>query len=151
MFDNNDFPNGSAQCAISHETLILLRWLIEYHSEDLKNIIHKALHTGLKNALVETHAVMPEDSQESVVDFFHLLEFLLMQTSDEHSLSQASTNNLQPTIDQIDSMICDTTTVQSSIECATTALKDHPERSARELLFKELLKRWIPHKQQPLN
>lgn len=154
MFDNNDLPNNSAQFAISHETLALLRWLIEYHAEELKSIIEKALQKGL-------HEALPDDAQfamhniqenhESIIDFFNLLELLLLEASDEFAIKKARENNLQPTIDQIDSTICDTITVQSSIERAATKLKDHPESSARELLFKELLKRWTPHKQQLLN
>jgi len=154
MFDNNDLPNGSAQFAISHETLTLLRWLIEYHAEELKSLIEKALKSGLHDVLLsDTQPSMPnmENTHESIADFFSLLELLLMEVADEHAIKKARESNLQPTIDQIDSTICDTMTVQSSVERAATELQDNPESSARELLFKELLKRWIPHNQQPLN
>lgn len=152
MFDKNDLPNGNAQFTISHETLILLRWLVEYHADELKALIDKALRSGLHETFSDNTELVPiQDSHESIIDFFNLLELLLMESTDEHAIQKAQESNLQPTIDQIDSTLCDTMTVQSSIERAATTLKDHPESNARELLFKELLKRWTPHKQQLLN
>ena len=51
-----------------------------------------------------------------------------------------------PTIDHIDSTICDDATVRSSVEKATAKSEQHPKANAQELLFKELLKRWKPSK-----
>lgn len=153
MFDNNDLPNNSSQFAISHEVLALLRWLVEHHAEELKNVTKTSLQKGLHDTLFDKESTPPtiEDTQESIVNFFSLLEFILMEASEEHTSQKAKEQKLQPTIDQIDSNFCDTNTVQNSIECVTTGTKEKSDENTRDLLFKEILKRWNPHTQQTLN
>ena len=154
MFDNKDLPNIGAQFAISHEALALLRWLVEHHADELKILVKRELHTGLHERIFEdTKSAAPTttEMQANVVDFFSLMELLLLEAADEYTEQKVRKNKLQPTVDQIDSTLCDTMTVQSSIEHATTKLEDHSESSARELLFKEILKRWTPHKRYLVN
>ena len=58
---------------------------------------------------------------------------------------------LMPSLDQIDSMACDTATVRSSLQKATSKLRINPEANPQDLLFKEILKQWKPQKKAKLN
>lgn len=92
-----------------------------------------------------------EEMQDSIVDFFSLLEGLLMETINEQAMLKAHEKNLVPALEHIDSTICDTATVRSSLEKATTKMTKNPEANAQQLLFEELLKRWKPNKKATMN
>lgn len=139
---------NNAQFVLSYELLALLRWLVDHDAEKLKKIIGKAFKAGLETSL---HAIdQTEDPdvlselQHSITDFLHLLETLLLETASEHVKEKARQQKLLPAIDQIDINQCDNSTVRSSLEKTTSTLADNPNANAKELLFKELLKRWKP-------
>lgn len=151
-FNNNN--NSAQQFVISYELLCLLRWLLEHDIEKLKKMVSKALATGLKEDIkqfeqfgdVNTDPAMIEEIQHSIIEFFSMLETLLLESMKEQAVQKAVEKNLMPTIDHIDSTICDDATVRSSVEKATAKSEQHPKANAQELLFKELLKRWKPSK-----
>jgi hypothetical protein len=89
---------------------------------------------------------MIEEIQHSIIEFFSMLETLLLESMKEQAVQKAVEKNLMPTIDHIDSTICDDATVRSSVEKATAKSELQPKANAQELLFKELLKRWKPSK-----
>src|SRR3972149_2629664 len=70
------------------------------------------------------------------------LKKLITKAINEQAVKKAVEKNLMPAIDQIDSTICDDATVRFSIEKAATKIDHNPMENPKELLFKELLKRW---------
>jgi len=144
---NSLTETNSTQVLLSYELLCLLQWLATHQTDKLKKMISKALINVLDNELQKKDTIsqfgLAEDVQEGIVDFFTILESLLLEASEEHSVKKALENNLMPAIGQIDSSVCDDATVRSSIEGATSQINTTDE-NPKELLFKELLKRWKP-------
>jgi hypothetical protein len=154
--NNNDFSNENTQFVLSYELLCLLRWLVEHDAEKLKKIIAKSYSAGLKydieamrEGLNEEQTM--EDIQHGIVDFFDLMEILLQEVVSEKAVHQAVQKNLMPTLDQIDTAICDDATVRSTIEKATVKIEHNPGENPKEVLFKELLKQWKPNDKNVLN
>ena len=94
---------------------------------------------------------MLEDIQAIIIDFFELCETLIAEVEHEQSVKKVSAKNLMPTIDQIDSQQCDDDTLRSSIDSITMELDQTPQKSAREVLYKEILKQWKPNKKAAIN
>ena len=144
---NSLTETNSTRVLLSYELLCLLQWLATHKTDKLKKMISKALVDGLDHELQKKDTIsqfgLTEDVQEGIVDFFTILESLLLEASEEHSAKKALENNLMPAIGQIDSSVCDDATVRSSIEGATSQMNNTDE-NPKELLFKELLKRWKP-------
>lgn len=141
------------QFTISVELLRLMQWIIEHDQEGLKRLINRALSQGLHR-----HMETPQDATEtsdaahhSIIDFFLLMEALLIETANEQAVKSALQQNLVPSINRIDTAECDTHTVQFSLQKATNKLKTNPDESPRELLLKELIKNWKPNKKQVVN
>lgn len=141
------------QFVISYELLYLLQWIVEHGSQELKQLVGKALAAGLRERMhMDAEMHITEEMQEySIVDFFSLLESLLIETINEQAMLKAHEKNLLPALDHIDSTVCDTATVRSSLEKATTKMNKHPDANAQQLLFEELLKRWKPNKKATMN
>ena len=144
------------QFVLSYELICLLQWLMEHDAGKLKTIITKALSSGLKNQIQKESTLVEnptdlEDIQESIIDFFGMLEALLLESINELAVKKALEKNLLPSIDKIDSTICDNATVQFSVEKATSDIDRNPQENPKELLFKELLRRWKPNKKNVLN
>lgn len=150
----NKNGNSAQQFVISYELLCLLRWLLEHDVEKLKKMVSKALASGLKDDIrqfeqlgdVNADPAMIEEVQHSIVEFFSMLEILLLESIKEQAVQRAMEKNLMQTIDHIDSTVCSDDTVRSSMEKATAKSDMHPKENVHELLFKELLKRWKPSK-----
>ena len=152
MFDNNDLPSSGVQFTISHEVITFLRWLTENHPEALKELSKRAIHDGLLNQLHNEKSNIEEDeTHASILDFFGVIELVMQESVEEYAVNQAQKIQLQNTIDHIDGTFCDNTTVKTSIEQVTTTHASNSEKSAKELLFKEILKQWRPHNSQLLN
>ena len=143
------------QCELSYELLYLLKWLVENESATLKTIISRAIRNGLRDELSNSNALMnnisSEAVQNSIVDFLDLLDALLHESISEGSMKKAMEQNLMPSINKIDSNICDKATVRFSLDKATDHLEHYPQANAKELLFKEILKRWKPNKKKMQN
>jgi uncharacterized membrane-anchored protein YjiN (DUF445 family) len=146
--------NNTNQFVISYELLCLLRWILENDVEKMKKIVSKALTSGLKEDIkqfeqlgdVNADPVLIEEIQHSIIEFFSMLEALLIESIKEQAMRTAVEKNLMPTVDHIDSAICDDATVRSSLEKATARSELYPKENAQDLLFKELLRRWKPSK-----
>ncbi len=136
------------QFVLSYELLVLLRWLIDNDENKIKKIIGNALKSGLQEELqlLDNTENLSELSelQHSITDFLGVMEALLLETSSEHIKEKARQQKLLPSLDQIDTTLCDDTTVRFSVEKATAELAENPSANAKELLYKELLKRWQP-------
>jgi hypothetical protein len=147
---NNDSfsQDTNAQFVLSYELLHLLQWLGKHDADKLKKIITKAIAHGLHDEIQKidklSEANLLQDMHHSMIDFFALLDELLFNAINEHVEQKAREKNLLPTIDHIDSTMCDNETVRSSIEKTTKKLDHHPNTNPKEQLFKELLKKWKP-------
>ena len=153
--NNDSFNNNNPhQFVISYELLCLLRWLLEHDVERIKKLVAKGLATGLKDDIkqfeqlgdVNADPAMIEEVQYSIIEFFSMLETLLVEVMKEQAVQRAVEKNLMTTVDHIDSTLCDDATVRSSVEKATAKSEMYPKENAQDLLFKELLKRWKPSK-----
>lgn len=147
-------PDTDGQFVLSYELICLLQWLMDHDAEKLKKIVSSALSSGLQKDLQlhkERQDGSLEEIQESIIDFFGMFEALLSESLNELALKKAMEKNLFPTIDQIDSTVCDNATVQFSVEKATSNIERNPEENPKDLLFKELLRRWKPDKKSVLN
>jgi hypothetical protein len=139
---------NNTQFVLSYELLALLRWLVDHDSDKFKKIIGKALRSGLQETLHKLDhtedADVLNDIQHSITEFLHMLETILLESIRDQVKEKARQQKLLPTVDQIDTNQCDDSTVHSSLEKATSSLMENPDANAKELLFKELLKRWKP-------
>ncbi|MCX5922117.1 MAG: hypothetical protein NTX86_02210 [Candidatus Dependentiae bacterium] len=153
---NNEFSNDNTQFVLSYELLSLLRWLAEHDAEKLKKLITKALANGLQEDVNRARKNRDEEQvleeiQHGMLDFFNLLEILLAEAMDEQTMHKAMQKNLMPAIDQIDATICDDATVRTSIERATAKIEHNSKENPKDILFKELLKRWKPVNKNAFN
>jgi len=148
----NHEENNNAQLTISHELLFLLQWLIAHEEKKIKQIIKKAFKSGLQNKLdhfskKNNHKkeTSSEDLTYIVNDFFNLLEHSLLDAMTSTLTNNHNHHQMIPALDKIDSTVCDSTVVQSSLEKASTEFAKHPEKNnAHQILFHELLKNWKP-------
>ena len=141
---------------ISYELICLLKWLVEKDKEKLKHVVSKALSSGLKHTIKQKKSLdqeeyILEDIQDTILDFFGTLESIILESLSEQTIKKAIENNLMPTIDKIDSTVCDDATVRFSIEKATSKIEQNPQENAHDRLYEELLKRWKPNKKNILN
>lgn len=145
---DNGSPRNNAQFVLSYELLALLRWLVDQHEETLKNIVGHALSAGLHEELQKIErtedATYLHEIQHSITDFLTTLEALLIEQVSERIRQKAQYTDLAPALEKIDSTVCDQAIVDVSIEEATSKLEMNPKANPKELLFKELLRRWKP-------
>lgn len=153
--NNKDSFSSNGHFALSYELLCLMQWLLEHEQEKLKKIIVKSLDSGLREELKRIDETMitqtadphiSEEMQYAVVEFFGLLENLLSESLNEQAVKKAFERNMMPAIEQIDTTLCDNATVKDSIEKATKKIEMSPSENPKELLCKELIKRWRPLK-----
>lgn len=153
--NNDSFSHDtSAQFALSYELLHLLEWLNTKDVTRLKKIIDKAISEGLHDKIQRSHAAENNSVQamhHHMIDFFDLLDELLLTSINEHIQKKARQKNLFSTLDHIDSNICDTETMRSSIEKTTQQLDHFPQENPQEQLYKELLKSWKPINKNHIN
>ncbi len=157
MVKNDSFEQAyesDTQFVLSYELVCLLRWLVEHNSPQLKGIIKKALNGGLKkdikglDSFNNTNSL--EDIQHSIVDFFGLMEGILLETIHEQAVQKTIEKNLMPAIEHIDGQQCDDMVIRTSIEKVASKLDNASQEHAQELLFKEILRRWKPSKKKKL-
>src|SRR3990167_9423866 len=112
---------SNSQFVLSYELLALLQWLVDHNDNEdvIKKMIGKALKSGLQeelNLINQTEDVdMLNEMQHSISEFLHMLEVLLAEASKEHAIERARQQKLLPAIDQIDTSLCDDTTVRFSM------------------------------------
>ena len=150
-FSGHDETN---QVVLSHELLNLLQWMVTNEAPRFKKMIKKALSTGLRNKIYHpefTDNHNQKDVQYGIIEFFSLLESLMLEAVNEQTIQAALEKNLMPAIDQIDGTICDDETVRTSVVRTTSMLENHPNKNPQEALFKELLKQWQPSKKKIFN
>lgn len=146
----NKINTESTQLTVSYELLLLLNWIIIHEKNRFKKIIHKSLKTGLLAELAKTHRndishdALINRLQGNVADFFNLLELLLHDAVSESLEQTALQKQLIETIDHIDGTMCDTETIRTSMHTISSTLNNTSGIKAKELLLKEVLKKWKP-------
>ena len=146
QFDDNQF-------VISIELLKIIGWLLEHKQESIKALMAEAL-TDLSTANVNNENNTEHNAdhlQETIIDFFALLETLMSEISQEEEVKKIVQKNLIPAIDHIDASECDKVTVALSVDKATSVCAKSATKSAQDVMFKELLKRWKPQKKHFVN
>lgn len=160
MVNNDSFAQShenDTQFMLSYELVCLLRWLMEHNEPQLKNLIKKALASGLKkeiksiDSLHQAHQNSLEEIQMSIIDFFGLLEAILLETMHEQAVQATIEKNLMPAIEHIDARECDTAIINHSIERVVSKIDNASSEHAQEMLFQEILRRWKPNKKKTLN
>lgn len=130
MYDN--------QLLVSFELICLLKWMLENEDEKLSKIIKKAMESGLQEEINKKAFMSKEEMlfsiQPVLFDFFDMLECMLAESIGQNAIRKVIEKNLMPSIDHIDSSVCDNETVRFCIE--KTALKLDREEE------KELLKNY---------
>lgn len=144
------------QLELSYELLYLLAWLCQYEVPALKKIITRAVKHGLKHEYFDIDpAIMDAESQNniqmSIVDFFAVLEGLLMEAISDENINNVTQADLRPMVEKIDTAACDSETVMHTLEKTTAKMANKPESNPQEILMKELLRRWKPQKKSAMN
>ncbi|KKP25005.1 MAG: hypothetical protein UR12_C0051G0002 [candidate division TM6 bacterium GW2011_GWF2_30_66] len=176
--DDNGYEN---QLLVSFELICLIKWILENEDEKMKKIIVRALNSGLQEELNKKTVLSKEeildDIQSVLFDFFDMMEGLLTESISEQAVKRVIEKNLMPSIDKIDSSICDDETVRFSIEKTAsklennyvnadnncrldgTLIENYPatkkeitsKEKAKKILMSELLKHWKPKGKSVLN
>ena len=145
---HDPFDNDTHQFVVSFQLLQLLRWLFEHEHEALKKLVGRSLKNGLDEELFYPAARCESDEelQHNIVEFFSLLESLLYEQQHEDEAKKLKRRVQIPAISHIDTTACDDTLVEMSIEKAASMLETNPYEDPKEVLCRELLKRWKPGK-----
>ena len=137
---------------VSYELLQILQWFLEHEQESLKELLASAMSNGLQHEIdramrIKNVANDVQPLKSSIIDFFSLVETLVYEIKHEQDTQQATQRALIPMIDKIDQTYCaDQSAVKISIAKATAAAKNKTGKSPKDVLCKELLKRWKPSK-----
>lgn len=158
MENKNNFTadsNSTDKLIISYELLQLMEWFVENEGEALKKIISRSLKRGLDEQLKHSKNLKdlytPEEMQNNIIDFLGLLEYLLVEITNEQEVNNILQKNMMPAIDHVDTANCDSNILKSSIAVASSKIQRNPKGNVQELFLKELLKRWKPVKNGCLN
>ena len=147
----NEGPFDRYQFVISSELLQLLEWLIDHEQENLKKLIKRAVQQDFityKNGHVQNRS---DDLQQSIIDFFILVDMLLHDALHEDEAQDALQRALIPALNHLDKNMYDSQSVETSIAKARAAATDPRGKDPKEILFKELLRRWKPSKKLAVN
>ncbi len=147
MAQNHD----SNQMNISYELLMLLQWMLEHEQETIKKLISRSLHTGLQKQLEMVTSQRERQQaavelQDSIIDFFMLLENQIHDLMNEDHTQEVIQRNMLPALKQVDARTYSHGALENSIAKAEAAFCKSEVGNPKEILCKELLKRWKPSK-----
>lgn len=154
---NDNFPyESNSHLALSYQLLALLKWLVENDTGTLKMIMEDAVEQGALENLKKfnTHHEDPEailDMQDTIIDFFGLLESYLQETINDRAHQKIRAKSLMPTIDHIDSTLYDTESLQTTVESTASRIDKNPHKNPKQLLYETLLEQWEPTKETAQN
>lgn len=150
---NREFDTTNDQFTISIELLRLMQWIVEHDQEGLKRLISRAIAQGLNKKITQREDVpqTSEGTHHDIIDFFLLMETLLIESINENVAKTVLQKNLIPAVNAIDSAALDNQTVRFSLERATNQMQLNPQENPRDLLLKEIIKNWKPNKKSTLN
>lgn len=145
---HDPFDNDLQQFVVSFQLLQLMRWLVEHEQEGLKKLIGRSLKDGLEEVLFypAERDESDEELQQTIVEFFSLLESVLYEHVHEDEAKKLKKRVLIPAADHVDTAACDDTILAVSLDKAASTLENNPLEDSKEVLCRELLKRWKPAK-----
>ena len=153
-----NYPLDNGQFIISYELLQLLEWLLHHEQDMLKQLVLAALEQGLQKKLLQASRQTSEQIQkageemkQSAVDFFTLLESLMIEAVHERKAQDTVSRSLIPALDHMDLRLYDPHTMSQSVAKVHTAIHKKNGEKPEEVLYRELLKRWKPAKKANLN
>ncbi len=147
---NEEGPFERCQFVLSAELLKLLEWLIDFEQDSLKKLIKRAIQHGfIKQGLRYSANSNPEALQQSIIDFFTIIDIILHESINEDDVRQALKHDLIPALNNFDTNPYDSSSVAMSIHKATA--KTHKGKDPKDVLCQELLKRWKPDKQSTIH
>lgn len=144
LYDNNHF-------VVSYELLQLLEWMMYHEQDALKKIISRSFEQGFVPYSVHKKQDDVDEARQWVMDFFGLLEVLMVEVTHEQETKEVTTRSVLPAVDHIDSRLYDSRSLAASIAKANLAAENNTGENPKEILCKELLKRWKPTKKAILN
>jgi len=154
MENQNSYTNlesSSEKLTLSYELLQLMEWLVDHEADALKKIIIRAFRNGFYDSIIKTQKTnSPEIMQNNIVDFLSLLEMLLYETANEQAASNVIQKNKIPMVDHVDTLTIDPSSLRSTAAVVASKIERNPKTDAKEILFKELLKRWKPSTKKSL-
>lgn len=146
--ENNTFDTFNDQFVVSHELVQLMQWIVKHNPEGLKKLIQTTLSrektSRLKAKGTYKDLYTEDDLQNSLLDFFGLMELILYETENHQQEESFLQKNMLPSMSRVDTSICDQSTVQSCAAIATKELDKNPQA----VFLEELLKRWKPAKKE---
>ncbi len=138
------------QFVISYELLYIFHWILKYEQQAFKELVYRAFAQGIDDKITRQDIVSQvqnsEDIQNSIVDFFAMLEEYLNTITDEASTKNIMHNQVLKTLAHIDPKRFDSSTIKSSMVAAAEKIDINNQSQAKEFLLKELLKQWNPKK-----
>lgn len=154
---NQQGPFDGYHFVISHELLKLLEWLMDHEQESIRKLVKNIVQ---QDAFIQAHIdpnAQTEDLQQSIVDFFAMLDALIAESTHEDETETVILRSRLPALNNLDTKLYDAAAIATSIEKATEAVlkaeksnrpnkKQEKEVSPKDILCKELLKRWKPDK-----
>lgn len=152
------FDHDNNQFVVSYELLQLFSWLLEHEQESMRKLINKVIKNGLRERIVQSKHQDDQEAndllQQHILDLFGLLDAMVYDGIHHDEFTRLMQKNLMPAIDHVDSQTYGATygsSLAQSIETAASAIEIHPEKDAKAILCKELLKNWKPAKKTAFN
>ena len=150
--------------SLSFELIYLMGWLLKNEKKMLNALIKHAIKKGLAQ---DIKSLNPTDfSQVSdklynvILDFLLYLEDSLAKNLDNIQLDTKTEDAILPSVKKIDLENLDLSTIKLSMQQAKSqlnnleAIADNDqafEEDAKKLLFEQILKNWMPTKNESLN
>lgn len=145
MADTTTLEHG--HFVVSQELLQLFKWLVEHEEEGLKRIIARVYAQAMNRSSAEERKeeeLTGPASQESIVDFFMLIEVLFQEVVEEHCHRELRRRAVLPALNHIDAQECDAHTLDTSATRAASIAHEDPSQTLEETFYRELLKHWKP-------
>lgn len=138
------------QFVISYELLYILHWILKYEPSALKELVYKAFAKGIDDKMSHDDIVSQvqnsEDIQNSIVDFFAILEDHVNTITEEATTKHLMHNQILQTLTHIDPKRFNSDTIKSSMMATAEKIDVKNKIEAKQHLLKELLKQWNPKK-----
>ena len=148
--NEEQLDNEHSHLMLSWELLAFLVWATRHGKNHLNALIGHAYKAGLEHDihkikhLAHTYDGM-EAMQDQIVHFFDLLEEILSEARATNLRKRTQNTQLGVIAEHVDHTMCDEETIRTSLEqAASHACKNSSAGTAKQLLAREILKRWKP-------
>lgn len=150
--------------SLSFELIYLMGWLLKNEKKMLNALIKHAIKKGVAQ---DIKSLNPADFSEVsdklynvILDFLLYLEDSLAKNLDNVQLDTKTEEAILPAIKKIDQEALDINTIKLSMQQAKSQLNEQDlqagegetfEEDAKKLLYEQILKNWMPTKNEDLN